>query len=461
MTKFFKKILIFLAIVFLYFFLFLQHVEKEISYNNVAHIFMLNTLEIWKRSTPLEYHFSPVQTFPEAKKHNHYYKRLDDIEGNNYYISHPPGAFLFNYLIFSFFSLPLSNENLQWVLFSLWTLMLILIFFWINETWGKTIHVYFFIITGLILWGASGPVLYLFSRHNFSEAWGFFFFTGWLIFYDLYTKTRKKLFYVLLITFTLFTAYTDWLGIGLLFVGGWYIIFSKDPFLRKSWFSLLIVLVVTYAMVFIQYASIGGVSAFLKALAIRFVERSGYFGASYTDMGYHIFNLETWKFLILNIWNMLKGGGLFCIILVLVYKLIFKRNILFLLHEKIVVISFLSVLIYSLFLFSATATHYVYIAKWYIPIFFTTMLILSENLNLIRGPWWISLVSLFLIMLAYYEFRLHVPKMNLDKKRYLDELADEVKNNKQDTIVMRSFLEERDIIYLSWKSKRNLVWKNK
>lgn len=459
--KLFTSFWIFSGIITLYSFLFISEIENEVPYSNVAHIFMLNTLEIWEKVSPAKYHFSPVQTFPDAKKYNHYYKRLEDKEGNNYYVSHPPGAFLLNYVLFSAFSLPMSNASLQWILFVLWVVMFFFVFCWLSKIFKAKEFGQFYVLLGLLLWGSAGPILYLFSRHNFSEAWGFFFFASWLIFYDFSRRFNKNLYLLLLLLFSFFLAYADWLGLGLMLVGGWYLFFSKNPLQRKTWKKVVISLLVGYVIVFLQYTSIDGVFPFLKALSIRFVERSGFFGVSYTDMGYHLLNPETWKFFALNIWNVLVGGGLFCMGL-LAFLLISKGKSNLSLDKEMFFVSFVPVFIYTLFLFSATATHYIYVAKWYIPLYFLVIPNLTNlKPQLVKIYRWIGLVVSFaLLLMAYYEFRTHIPAIEPEKKQYMDELANQIRLNRIDSLRLEFPLEERDIIYLSWKSKRNLVWVN-
>jgi hypothetical protein len=68
----------------------MQYLDKLPPVNNVAHIFMLQTMKIWQQESALKSNFTMKQTFPDkGNKFVTYYKRYMDSEGNNYYVSHP------------------------------------------------------------------------------------------------------------------------------------------------------------------------------------------------------------------------------------------------------------------------------------------------------------------------------------------------------------------------------------
>jgi hypothetical protein len=458
MKKHVGAIFLYIITVTISFFLFLPNIQKDVPYSNVGNIFMLTTLSIWYQVGPSTYHWSPVQTFPEAKKGNHYYKRLEDKRGNNYYISHPPGAFVFTFIAIKLLSLPLVHATLQYIDFTLFLLLLTLIAFWLYKKFRAAENFYFLFFSLLIISLASGPVWYLFTYHLFAESWGFFFFLGWLLWLDLWENDRKKIYVILLYVFSALLAYTDWMGLCLVAVGFYYVIFSKmEKKQRLLWLGWMLTMVLVYAGVVLQYVSIAGVEKFGRALLIRFVERSGYFGADYTDMGYHVGRLETWKLFLLNFWHATAGPLLLLILLVLMSrkKDVNKSDF----REKIISVAWMSVVLYSLVLFSATATHYIYAAKWIVPLFVTIVFWVAK-VRLEKKAFYIfSFFAWLVFSWGYYDFLRHKPHVDLAKQAKLNSVAEVVGVQKLDTLKFLPFYEERDIIYLSWRSKRNLVWK--
>lgn len=163
-----------IGLLILAFWLLFQKISPVVFHANTAHIFMLNTLKIWDEKGIDSYHAAPVQTWPEAKKLNHYYTRLKDKNGSNYYISHPPLAFIANFALLKFFGFPLNQSSLQWILIFIFLIEAVLLGWIIKQiSQQKNLRYLHLTILAALAFYLLNPVnLYAHSQHNFSEIWG-------------------------------------------------------------------------------------------------------------------------------------------------------------------------------------------------------------------------------------------------------------------------------------------------
>lgn len=445
-----------------------SRVSSRVDYKNTAHIFMLTTLQQWDNDGLLTYHGAPVQTFSNlGDKNNAYYNRLLDNRGNNYYISHPPGAFILNYSLIKLFGLPVSQTSLQII-----SILLLIISAWIvyaiSFAYGST---RFETISNA--WGAVGaasiyllhPInLYAFTFHNFSETIGQFFFLLsallWIRYSQQNSLQRLMAFLIALFLFI----YTDWLAIP--FVFALLILLRKKIFRRENLgltISTAIVVVASGALIGIQYIGISGFEAFKKALGIRYLERSGFFGSTYTDMGYDIGNPESYTLLIRQIIHLLSGSGLPALILI-AYAFVTQRK-----ARLFPLLIGLPPLVFAIGLFSATITHYIYMAK------FTPVLAIGAGISLsyiisIKKSYLKSLL-LFMFTLIFslsivwtiFQYNQTMPfEANIQNSLDIEaEKFRQVPKNLRCHYLLQENEEPRIIIYLSFAAQRNIkVLKN-
>jgi len=453
-----------LGLLVLGFWLLFQYTSPVVHHHNTAHIFMLNTLEIWDEESPATYHFAPVQTWPGAEKHNHYYKRLEDAKGNNYYISHPPAAFLLNYGIIKMFGLPVNQSSLQYILIFLF-LTGALFLAWIARysiPHNEIRFVRLAMLAAMAIYILNPVNLYAHSQHNFSEIWGQFFLITSLAAWVHYLRSDRVVWSRILLMMSVFLlAATDWMGItfcaALLLV---YIRQMRKPHIRSGFLYVMVAAVAALMITGIQYSSIAGNEAFVRALGIRFLERSGYFGATYTDMGYHVLNPETWLLFLQQIHQFLSGPGYLIAASWIVCMLITRRQRC-IDEPGMYKTAFWTAAIFFILLFSAGSIHYIYSAR------FTPFLALAAAGLFIRlrnsrvKPVWFLAAFIFCMHLAAFWstdiFHKSIPAP--DKKQIqLNAAAKLIQEEKRNSISLQKEWEESDIIYLSYQSKRNLVW---
>jgi hypothetical protein len=240
----------------------------------------LITCDIWeKNGGPSNYYFSPVYTYPgEGNQNRQMLGGITDKNGNVYYVSYPPFAFLFAY----YGTMILGGPDTD----SIRSLNLIIHLF-------CALFIYLIAATflpehrtqSLSIAGLTGAFLYLFSNGNlwahgnlyFSDTLVQLFIIPGLYFTILFLKGSLKnpkgnLLIVGLIFF--FAAYTEWLGIFFsFFVGITLLIFwfvkKESRFLHGVAVvgsAALLALVITI----VQYSSIGGWNQFKEVSLAKY-----------------------------------------------------------------------------------------------------------------------------------------------------------------------------------------------
>lgn len=439
-----------------------SRISNVVDYKNTAHIFMLTTLQQWEKEGILHYHASPVQTFSSpGDKFNAYYDRLLDTEGNNYYISHPPGVFVFNYAISQIIGITPVQSFLQvisllWLIGGAWFLYGIAL----RLMGRQTEYASFAALLAAALYLFHPVNLYAYSFHNFAETFGQFLFLlsvwAWLRFENHKNRFNKILFAISLAAF----AYTDWLAIPLAMVLLW---LKRKEFFRKKELGFLIIvsLSVGGSMVLaaVQYISISGIQPFIRALGIRYLERSGFFGALYTDMGYDVTNPESYELLWRQLMALFSGSGL--IALILMFSSFFLRK-----KKKYfpAVLLFPS-LIFAAGLFSATITHYIYIAKFTPFIACSAAMVLQQHMQKISSYSVRVTVNVLLMagfiftgVFTYKHYQQQMPYETVTQKHLDIQAAKFAKASPgaRCHYVLGKNEEPRFIIYLSYAANRNI-----
>ncbi len=441
-----------------------KHIKKEPHHENTAHIFMLNTMSIWQLNGMLTYSAAPVQTWPNAARFNHYYQRLEDRNGNNYYVSHPPLAFIANYMILNIAGASFHQSGLQIILIFLLLAGGLLLMVIADRTCSltdckKRNHILLAVMAVYIL----NPVnLYAHSQHNFPEIWGQFFLiavlAGWLFYLG---SDRVLLARALLVLCVLLLSATDWMGLTLaVALPIAYRRQLKTPHIRRGIIIASSTAVITTGLVLLQYVQISGWQKFSRALGIRFLERSGYFGDQYTDQQLHILNPESWKLFILQIHEFLIGPG-YVVLAFLVFGFLFIKKTTPSRKNNLLWLSALVPGIFFIVLFSAGVSHYIYTARFSPFLALMAAVVLEKTYHSVLKPVLVSAVFIFLMHPAgfwtIYTFKKHLPQYD-EYQSKLNIVAGKIAEEKRNELVMPDTWQERDIIYLSWKSKRNLIW---
>lgn len=247
----------------------------------------LITLNIWQEKSPAAYHFSPIYTFDyEANRHiKSLTSGMPDKQGNYYYVSYPPFAFIFPFYVFkalfitpSVFALRMLNLLLHLVCaFGLYRLVLAIYEKHVDE--------------GISLTALTASAVYLFSPGTLwyhsnvyfvdilvQPLWILCILIAFKTLQENSSRNPRSLIWLGAITF--FTVYTEWLGLLFAFILS-LIALSR---VRSDRFYLSIFLMVAgssmiaIALTLLQYASINDLNIFLESSTSRYIERSGYNG---------------------------------------------------------------------------------------------------------------------------------------------------------------------------------------
>lgn len=433
----------------------LPMMEEQVHIWQAGNIFMLTTLEIWHTEGINNSHYSPIQTWPNAgDKYMHTYKRLEDNEGNNYYVSHPPFTFQLAHAVFSITGSKPNQRVLKW---------LGLIFHFLAAL-GVFILVFFLsknILSGVIAFAVCTfyPVLaYGFIFHYFSEIIGLSFWAvAMALFYWLTTlRTVTVWHWTLLGIINFLFVYTDWMGVFFTLSALAFVFISKPQDKRKYILALSLSMGLSLLLMFIQYSSIAGVCAFIHSMAIRFSERSGFFGETYSDQQLSLFNPASYKMLAEQFHHQLKWIGYFFVLLTVVFGVFMKgkskENTAF---KPLLFLMFIPALLHLVVFFNTNVIHYVYQAKWGIIIAILTGLMIGAIQNQ-TAKWVTTGLLVIAIVTSSIFLRNDIPKDSSEGKTI--DMSSWIKaSTKPHQAAFIQGLNPQYVHYLSYLSKRNIL----
>ena len=276
--------------------------------------FFLIPMEIWYQTSGFDYNFSPVLNYQNKadKGINNFLGEDTEKNGNYYYLSFGPGAYLFPYIFLSAFGVP-SIIGLQ--IFSLFihllcALILIKIAHWFLEK--NQLETKYSVWIGVVY--LFLPITLWFHGNGYTHhSLVVLFYLG--AFYSYLKLEESKvlgIYHIYLFIFLFLGIYTEWITCFLAFV---FLIFSL--FIKK--YSLVIiclsVVLLSVSLIVYQYSSLIGFEKYLDYLNERFLVRN---------------NLRTngityFSFLIkMGYWYLVAFG---CFIFIFIYLLIISlRN---------------------------------------------------------------------------------------------------------------------------------------
>lgn len=235
----------------------------------------LRVLTAWQQESAIEHNFNPTMNFAgSANKwidnHATSLHKVHDNEGNFYYISHPPLAYILPYAIFEVFGIEASVLSLQLFHLAIHLLSGLLIFQLMREfssdkrLWLFAFAIYIFLPA--TLWFQSNTYMSDMLVH-------FFFVTAVLILVRIWKYSRSFSNLILLGVVSFCMAYTSWLAVFFAAtVGGLSLIY------RRKLGGLVILPVILgvsvgMALMYTQYSTIAGADVYLEQLFQRFAVR--------------------------------------------------------------------------------------------------------------------------------------------------------------------------------------------
>lgn len=439
------------------------------------HIYMLTTLSVWDKDGAFNHKLSPVITFTNpGDKFVSFYKRLQDKNGNNYYVSYPPLLFIISYPLLEIFGFEngktvLQITNLLLHLISCFFIYLIVLYYF-NKKYEK---LFIPAVFAFAIYCFSPVVLYLHTDIYFPEM-----FSQFLLILSVYftikvlkeTESYKN-FHLLLFGLLIFCfVYTEWIGVFYVFSVCLILFYNRK---RTGYIKIMKILIFgtssAILLTLLQYSLIDGFKSMLRSFLIRFIDRSGYFAGRFNETADNIYNLNSYYIYLKNVFNSLWGVGFALIILILVWLIINKgkSKVGNILRNNLIVISVLPVLIYFFIFFNATMLHYHLVAKLMVPvsilsglliykIFFPVNTLKRIGLSLFTA---LFIVTVFLSLMHYREYERLLISFT-DKEKVEKTAAFISANARKDEVIFLNLRSQNPepIIYLGFLTKRNMVY---
>lgn len=246
----------------------------------------LITMEIWHQNGgPSAYGFNPVYSYPgKGNQSTLMLGGMQDKEGNQYYVSYPPFAFIFGYYFTELIGGP-SVFNMRVMCLFLHLICTLLIYFLVRSLSDDIKNDRF------QLAAVTASFLYLFSTMNlwahanlyFSDMLEqVFLLLGLLLIVrqlrNQYRNERAQLIYLGLVFF--FATYTEWLGLFLALVAGLTLLvfgfLRKEKHLFRSFVVIGVSSALALGLTIAQYSSIDGFDRFKEVSLKKYEYRSGH-----------------------------------------------------------------------------------------------------------------------------------------------------------------------------------------
>jgi hypothetical protein len=273
----------------------------------------LRVLQVWEDEGVANMHFSPAMNYGGVENkfidnHATSLGEMHDAEGNYYYISHPPFAYLLPYACFQVIGAKATVLNIQIFHLLLHFLSVVLIILIVRRITQEPkvafIAAIIYLFLPATLWFQSNTYMSDLFVHVF-HLWGI------LLFIKLWKKEVGWLPSAFLLAFILFLmVYTSWLGVFFGFVV--FIWFAFRMRARKRLALLTLTFIggfAALALTYFQYSSINGSEAYLDQLFQRLSLRGsnttqadqGFFVEKGKEIGLLIFNYSVhyWYLLVL------------------------------------------------------------------------------------------------------------------------------------------------------------------
>jgi len=472
--KLLKLLVVLLCIFSISVFLRIPHIEKEVSPYNETYVTIFTVFENWHSQGIANCYFTPVLTWQkDGDKFIANYKRLEDKKGNNYYVSYPPFSFLFPYAISSVLDIEPGQVFIQILNIILHFISAFFIYLIICRYckchYSKICPA---ALIGFISYTFIPVLLYMHTFDFFPEMLGQVFFIIGIYLYQLLDEKKDKLNNKLLFLFgfNLFIMiYTEWIGIFFAFTLLMITIskFKKDIFFRKLSITVILVSFLALALIIFQFGYINGIGNLARSLSLRFLERSGFFGEHYSDLGISYNNSESYLLLLRQLHHTLMGFGYLFIILLIWWLVKNKFLVKKLFFGKTLLIIIVLPIIFEFFIFfNATLIHYICWAKFGIPISIGTALLIhnltskSDALKKIN-TWSIGvfIVLILTAILAFQTFKTHAEQISQkdDRLNYYGSVVKQYSSDYESIFISLPKEMKQFNTYLCFISKRNMI----
>ncbi len=410
----------------IYILIFLPQLNNRIAPNNHNLIITLTTIENWMEEGALNHNFNLVHSWGnEGDKNVHYYKRVMNDEGRNYFVSYPPFATILVYPFLQLFPkayFPFGFK-LFGMLLHILTYLALLVLFRRRTDFQRLFGaaVYLFFPASIVLSGMYYPeqlILFL------------------AVILAIAIQDKKSSVLIGLLSFLLI--YTDWLGV--LIIGSLLLM----QLLKKGnvpMFPMLIGAFSGVILLIFQYSLIDGLDGLIQGLKIRYLERAGIFPKEYSDRGVNLFSSESFQYLKDHF---LHASAVLLAIVLLLKPKMKQTNLLFW-------VLILPIGIHLILLFNSNILHYQNLSKVGLLLAVIGSTVTREGkLSWVIAP--IMILYADLACLSYWE------DYAVDQSVYEDAAFMKGNNDPNKVMIIEQDGFAENLVILSYLTKRNLVW---
>lgn len=440
------------------------HLTNKVDAADAASLQVLTTLDIWNQSSITDYSFLPVQSYQhDGDLKIHYYQRLNDQKFNNYYVSYPPLCFILPYAIHQI-GFPINRLLIVYLNIFLHFIASIYLFFLLKSIL-KVKSLSFAIISSLLFFIIVPVMIYSYSRMYFAETLGLTLWIAALFhFYKtLYSSRNFKLHLCLFMLFMSLLTYTEWISIFFYIGLAIFLHFSKsfDMIKRKKIIlSASIAVAVPLLLFAIQLLSLNSAPEIVRALGIRFFERSGWFGQSNSSDGVSIVQLNSFLSYGKIMFHAIGLIGILMCSIIVVNLASKSRRIAKLSSDNlfILLLVILPILLHNIFFFNANTLHYHLQIKW---IFLISLSWAIYSKNIFFKPIWNIIIQCF-VMIFVFIFSFTSPVFKAQENPFLDKIAQDVVENVSTRSSIFANIASTppmplNMAYLSYQTKRNFA----
>ena len=469
-------ILIFLFLVTFYIrYSYLTYKVPSIEQGNIM---LLSSLENFFKRGIVNSYFSPVATWANKGDRNlSYYSQVQENADNNYYISHPPFTFLLTYSIFKIFHLTPNEYSLQILGLILHLIGAFFVYLIVLEYFDKKgLVLYFPAIISYVTYLFIPVMMNLHLFHIFCETfvqpfWIIGIYSALLIFKERERKVTR--FELIFLGFTVFLMiYTEWLGVffafSMCFVCFYYS--HKDRKYISVFNTTVISGALALLLIVIQYSRINGFWFFIDNIYTKLILQNGYFGDQINNQGLSLLNADSYILLGRQLNDLMGGFGYLFLFMFLatIFITIRKKNFTLKLSQDVrymVMLSLVPPVLYFLVFFNSSLIHYIYIAKFAVPIsIFSAIIYKKLILSFKQTTAFVivfGVVKVVVILVSVYLFLTKTPFDN--NYTYLSDVSEIIQNNSNtdETIFINIHTQTYNpLVFLSYESKRNLMYAN-
>lgn len=413
----------------IYLVIFAPQLSNEIATNNHNLIITLTTIENWDNEGISNHNFNLIHSWGNPGDLGvHYYKRVMNQEGRNYFVSYPPFATI---AIYPFLKLlPQAYYPIGFKLF------------------GMFIH----ILTFFLLLHLLKKLKY---EHALFSAALFLFFPASIVLSGMYYPEQLILLVLILLTsqilkgtklialgfLSFILVYTDWLGwIAITVIGASYL-FQFKLVRQSQFYAIVLGGIIGGGLVAFQYSLIDGVEGLIHGLKIRYIERAGLFPERYSDRGVNIVSFNSWVYYLVHLGPLL----LIPVVLALVFKYRFRA-----IHPVVFCVIVLPILIHLVVLFNSNILHFQNLSKLGLLFCFLPLQKLQSK--------FVPLTILGLLLYGFFVSNWYWEKYPVDQKNYADARRIKSNNRSNDVVIVSLPQFEERLVLLSYLTQRNLVW---